>query len=160
MLESLGVQSFSLKLEGGDVVVQGWKPAEVAQPVEEKPLRWAWNLLRGKQAEPREQVKPSSTVVELRYTPQDIARLKAEGQSQRDAVAGAAEAHALSQILRAVGAFVDEKHGRLVAVSKHDQTITIEYESALKEHRSEVFTVATFYDFWVHMYLRRKDRSE
>jgi hypothetical protein len=39
------------------------------------------------------------------------------------------------------------------------QDISIEYESALKRNLAEKFTVASLYDFWVKMYLRRRDRS-
>jgi hypothetical protein len=67
-------------------------------------------------------------------------------------------AHTLSQILRAVGAFVDQKQGRLLAVTKEGQEISVEYESALKRRLTEKFTVASLYDFWVKMYLRRSGR--
>ena len=39
------------------------------------------------------------------------------------------------------------------------QDITIEYESALKQNMTEKFTVATLYDYWVKMYLKRRQRS-
>ena len=81
-----------------------------------------------------------------------------EGQSKRTGAPGSPEAHTLSQILRAVGAFVDQKQGRLLAVTKDGQEISIEYESALKRDLTEKFTVASLYDYWVKMYLRRRDR--
>ena len=81
-----------------------------------------------------------------------------EAQGRRQAARGNSEAHALSQILRAVGAFVDQKQGRLLSVTKSGQDISIEYQSALKGNLTEKFTVATLYDFWVKMYLRRRER--
>ena len=94
----------------------------------------------------------------MHYTHDDIARMDNEGQSKRTGAPGSPEAHTLSQILRAVGAFVDQKQGRLLGVSKEGQDISIEYESALKHDLVEKFTIASLYDYWVKMYLRRRDR--
>jgi len=85
--------------------------------------------------------------------------METEGQSRRQGAGGRPEAHALSQVLRAVGAFVDQKQGRLTSVKMASQDITIEYESALKQNVTEKFTVATLYDYWVKMYLKRRQRS-
>jgi hypothetical protein len=146
-------------MDGDDFFVQGRKRTEAPKTVQDTSLRSIWQLMRGKQAVPQEEAKPSPTAVEMRYTPDDIARLDAEELSSRKASAGNAEAHSLSQILRAVGAFVDQKGGRFLAVKKEDLTITIEYESALKRKISEELTVASLYDFWVRMYKRRTPRS-
>jgi hypothetical protein len=54
---------------------------------------------------------------------------------------------------------VDQKQGRLLGVTKESQDITIEYESALKRDTTEKFTVASLYDYWVKMYLRRRQRE-
>jgi hypothetical protein len=81
-----------------------------------------------------------------------------EAQTRRQGARGSSEAHTLSQILRAIGAFVDQKQGRLLSVTKDGQDISIEYESALKRNLTEKFTVASLYDFWVKMYLRRRER--
>src|SRR5439155_26305004 len=72
----------------------------------------------------------------------------------------APEVNTLSKILRACGAFVDQKEGRMLAVKKEDQNITIDYESAMKRKISEQFTVASLYDYWVKMYLKRRTRSQ
>ena len=85
--------------------------------------------------------------------------METEGQSRRQGAGGRPEAHALSQVLRAVGAFVDQKQGRLTSVKMASQDITIEYESALKQNVTEKFTIATLYDYWVKMYLKRRQRS-
>jgi hypothetical protein len=160
MLEALGVQSFILTVEGDDFSVRGKKPADPARPNQEKSLRAMWQLLRGAKPSQEESLSltPSSGVVELRYTPDDIARMEAEGRAKRKASSGAPEAHALSQILRAVGAFVDQKEGRFLSVKKEEQNITIEYETAVNRKVSEPFTVASLYDYWVRMYLKRRGR--
>jgi hypothetical protein len=98
-------------------------------------------------------------VLELHYTHEDIERMDTEAQRKRQDIGGSPEAHTLSQILRAVGAFVDQKQGRLLGVTKEAQDITIEYESPLKRSMTEKFTVASLYDYWVKMYLRRRQRE-
>jgi hypothetical protein len=159
MLEPLQLESFSLKLEEGNVSVQAEKRAERSAPAAEVSLRVTWQLFRRKKSDPASEPQPSSGLLELHYTPEDIARMETEGQSRRQGAGGRPEAHALSQVLRAVGAFVDQKQGRLTSVKMASQDITIEYESALKQNVTEKFTLATLYDYWVKMYLKRRQRS-
>lgn len=159
MLEPLQLESFSLKLEEGNVSVQAQKRAERSPPAAEVSLRVTWQLFRRKKSDSASEPQPSSGLLELHYTPEDIARMETEGQSRRQGAGGRPEAHALSQVLRAVGAFVDQKQGRLTSVKMGGQDITIEYESALKQNMTEKFTVATLYDYWVKMYLKRRQRS-
>jgi hypothetical protein len=79
-----------------------------------------------------------------------------EEQSKRKEAGGTPEAHALSQLLRAAGGYVDQKGGKLLEVRKANDEVTIEYESALRKKMTEQFTVSALYDYWVKMYLRRK----
>jgi len=72
---------------------------------------------------------------------------------------GRPEAHAVSQLLRAVGGVIDQKQGRLISVTKEGQEFTVEFESTSRQNIVEKFTSATLYDFWVRMYLRRSSRS-
>lgn len=162
MLEGLGVDSFSLEVEGDDFVVRGRRPHE---PPTKTPEVWTfrvlWQLIRGKRPGPQSAAAPSSGVLELHYTADDIARMERAGREKRSAApSGTPEAHALSQILRALGDFVDQKQGRLLAIRKEDQALTVDYESALKRNMSEELTVSTLYDHWVRMYLKRSQRTE
>ena len=156
VLESLGVQSFVLTVEGDDFSVRGHKP----RSNEKKALRSIWNLFSGKESCSGGKPTPSSDVVELRYTHDDIARLEEEAKGKRNASAsgGTPEPNAISQILRASGAFLDLKEGRLLAIKKTDETVTVEYQSYRNEKVSDQFTVASLYDFYVNMYLKRRDR--
>lgn len=159
ILEPLQLESFSLKIEEGGVSVQAQKREQRVQPAAEISLRVTWQLFRRKKTAAAAEPQPSSGVLELHYTREDIARMESEGQSRRQAAGGQPEAHALSQILRAVGAFVDQKQGRLTSIKMAGQDITIEYESALRQNLTEKFTVATLYDYWVKMYLKRRQRN-
>lgn len=162
MLEPMQLETFSLRIESGSVAVRGEKKREAQQTPpqpQEISLRVVWQALRRKKAEPVAAPQPSYGVLELHYTAQDIARADTEGQAQRKAAGGTPEAHRLSQILRAVGGYVDQKGGRLTAVTKGREEITVEYDSALNKKMIEQFTVASLYDYWVKMYMRRKQRS-
>jgi hypothetical protein len=155
MLEPLQIESFSLKVEDSGVAVYAEKRDA---PPPNVSLKVSWQIFRRKKAETAQETQPSSGTLEIHYTHEDIARMDSEGQSKRTGAPGSPEAHNLSQILRAVGAFVDQKQGRLLAVSKDGQDISIAYESALKRELTEKFTVASLYDYWVKMYLRRRGR--
>jgi len=157
MLEPLQIESFSLKVQDRGVSVYANKH-EIPQPAPNVSLKVSWQIFSRKKAEPAQEPQPSSGVLEIHYSNEDIARTDTEGQSKRTGAPGSPEAHTLSQILRAVGAFVDQKQGRLLGVIKDGQDISIEYESALKRDMREKFTVASLYDYWVKMYLRRRDR--
>jgi hypothetical protein len=157
MLEPLQIESLSLRVDEGGVSVRAQKRETPAPPAGEVSLRVTWQLFRRKKPEPEAQ--PSSGTLELRYTQDDIARMDTEGQTKRKGGGGSPEAHTLSQILRAVGAFVDQKQGRLLGVTIEGQDIAIEYDSALKRTLVEKFTVASLYDYWVKMYLRRRARD-
>lgn len=158
MLEPLQIESFSLKVEDGGVAVFADK-RETRQPAQNVSLKVSWQIFRRKKAETEPEPQPSSGSLEIHYSHDDIARMETEGQGKRTGAPGSPEAHTLSQILRAVGAFVDQKQGRLLSVAKDGQDITIEYESALKRASTEKFTVASLYDYWVKMYLRRRERT-
>ena len=159
MLEPLQIESFSLKVEDSGVSVHAQKREEARAQPPGVSLRVTWQIFRRKKTERENDPQPSSGALEVYYTRDDIARMDTEARGRRQGAGGRPEAHTLSQILRAVGAFVDQKQGRLVGVSMDGQEISIEYESALKRNLTEKFTVASLYDFWVKMYLRRRDRS-
>lgn len=158
MLEAVELVSFTLKFDDADVYVSGRKGKEPAPaPVREMSLRVVWHALRRKRAvEPGMELQPSSGVIELRYTAEDIERMDAQERSKRTGGGGTPEPHALSQILRAVGGYVDQKGGRLLEIKKTNDEITVEYETALRKKMTETFTPAGLYDYWVKMYLRRK----
>ncbi|MGH7783013.1 MAG: hypothetical protein ACREO5_04130 [Candidatus Binatia bacterium] len=122
--------------------------------MEELPLRGFWQLFRGGRKEDQAQERDAWETVELRYTPDDLVQLEDDGRSVRGTGAGL-DAHSQSQIVRAVGAIIDQKEGRLLTLNKQDQKITVEYESRLKQRISEDFTVSSLYDYWVRMYLKR-----
>lgn len=160
ILESLSIDGFTLRVEDAGVSIRGQKPEPRKEPAPPQAisLRVVWQSLRGKKQDSVAEPQPSSGILELHYTHEDIGRVDDEAKSRRVEAGGRPEAHALSQILRAVGGVVDQKQGRLISVTKEGPEITVEYETALKQKIVEKFTAATLYDFWVRMYLRRSSR--
>jgi hypothetical protein len=158
MLEPLQIESFSLKVEDRGIAVFAEKHETAQAPAPDVSLKVSWQIFRRKKAEPAQDPQPSSGTLEIHYTHEEIARMDIAGQSKRTGEVGSPEPHTLSQILRAVGAFVDQKQGRLLGITKDGQDISIEYESALSRNLTEKFTVASLYDYWVKMYLRRRQR--
>jgi hypothetical protein len=151
------MESFSVTIEGSDIVVRGHQPMKPQEASLGLSLKSLWRLLAGGDSEP---APPQPfAAVELRYTPAEVVRLDAERKNQRRSSAGAPEPHSLSQILRAAGSFVDQKEGRLLAVTKEGPKINLVYESAAKSMLSEQFSVSELYDFWVKMYLKRAQRA-
>ena len=159
VLEALKVESFSLTIESTGVHVIAQKKTEKQSAEPELSLRVAWQSLRRQKAEAARGPEATSGVLELHYSQSDIERIDSEERSKRTGKGVGSEAHALPEVLRAVGGYVDQKGGQVLAVKKENQDVTIEYASALKKNIVEQFTLASLYDYWVKMYMRRKQRS-
>ena len=159
MLEALKVESFSLTIESTGVHVIAQQKPETQSSAQELALGVGWQPFRRQKAEPVGEAEPAAQVLELHYSPSDIERIDTEEQAKRKGQGFRSEAHSLPEILRAVGGYVDQKGGQVFVVKKENQEVTIEYESALKKKIVEQFAVAALYDYWVRMYMRRKQRS-
>ena len=157
-LESQRIETFTITIEGEDVLVEGRKRKEPESEI--KPLRGLWQLLRGGMKEADLAGQSTWETVAERYTPADLKLMEEAARVNRGTSGGTADAHSPSQILRAVGDFVDQKEGRFLSASKEGQSVTIKYESASKRIVSEEFTVSSLYDYWVRMYLKRSGRPE
>ena len=152
-LESLQIESFSLTMDGDAVAVRGRKRRD--QTVDKLSPRGFWQLFRSSRADEIDEWE----AVELRYTPEQLSHMDEEGRSKRGDLSSP-NAHSVSQIVRAVGALVDQKQARLVSLRKDQEKIEIQYESPLKGRTTEDFSVATLYEYWVRMYLKRSSRLE
>ena len=106
------------------------------------------------------QVPPAATPVTLHYTPRDIEELKPQGLEKRGQSLEGGDFFTLSQTLRAVGGYVDQKKARLVRLSnndcpKADAVFRIEYETRERERVVEDRSGSAIYDLCVNMYKRR-----
>ena len=158
-LEPLQIESFTLRVENEEIFIRAQK-REVRHPTPvSSAVPSVWDIFHRKKINASPAPQPASRVVELRYSYDDIVRMDSEGVARRVATGGKPDPGALSQMLRAVGAFVNQKQGRLLGVTMEGHDIAIDYESALKQKTTEKYTVASLYDYWVKMYLRRRERS-
>ena len=158
-LEPLQVESFTLRIENEEILISAQKREARHPPPVNSTIHSVWELFHRKKIDDSPAPLPASRVVEFRYSYDDIVRMDSEGVSKRIATGGKPDPGALSQLLRAVGAFVDQKQGRLLGVTMEDHDFAIEYESALKQKFTAQHTVASLYDYWVKMYLHRRGRS-
>lgn len=99
-----------------------------------------------------------SAAAERVYTPIDVKRMEHAGQARREKD-GMPDPHSLATALRILGAYIDDKEGRLMDVSSQEQSITIRYETSRREPCTEEFTPASIQALFAAMYLRRSDQA-
>lgn len=158
--EALGIEILDLEIDGKNYVVRG--KIGGSQPVDlplgrslRDLLGKAWSVLGV-----RARTQPSPSLLELRFSQQDIERLDSEGSAKRRNPSGMPNAYSLSQILRGSGSYVDHKpETRLVGVAVRDGQVSLLYETSQGERRVEQVRVDFLYEHWVTMYLRRANRS-
>jgi hypothetical protein len=104
---------------------------------------------------------PYVAIVELRFSIENITILDREGQARRRQSNKEIRFDSLSEILRAVGEYIDNKRGYLRRVSNSssssfdDPGVEIEYESRAGDVRSETLAMSFIREAVVHMYKRR-----
>src|SRR5512132_2745712 len=96
ILESLRIDNFNLRVEDAGVSVRGQppEPSKDPAPPQAMSLRVVWQSLRGKKPAPIDEPQPSSGILELNYTHEDISRVDDEAKSRRIDAGGRPEAHA------------------------------------------------------------------
>ena len=155
-LETLGMERFTVRLAADGYRVTGTKRYQ--PPAEAQTAKKLWQRIRRGANSAGTAPQPFEPV-ELHFSVQDLAGIDIGAKQKRSGTPGSSDAHSLSQVFRAVGAIVEQKQGRFLAVIKEGQEIVIEYESVSKRNTVEKFTLSSLYDYWVKMYLRRRDRS-
>ena len=168
-LEPLEIQDFDLEIDGYTYTVRGQSATKKARTDTKRrglrnALRNAWDRFEakslGQETMPDELSSPF-LVLELHFGPDDIDRLERQGRAARRSDSkGATNPNKLSQILRAVGAYVNRKSVRLLKVSKRQDWVSVEYETAVGKSAVENFRTTDLYDFWVHLYKQRKTPDE
>lgn len=166
-LETLNLQSFELEPIGEDFFVRGSlikSDVDLGhEAVSAATLKVIWGKFPA--AAPKnqkEQNEGSATVVspiELQYTNKDVERLEQEGQSRRIDSNRMPDSASLSQVMRCVGAYLNQKPARLVKLWRNPDSVSIEYETSLGSKLKETLVVGELYDLWVRMYMQRAERS-
>jgi hypothetical protein len=150
--EAAKLETFELEKVGSDYVLRG-KPSPV--DTELPPVQSGW-LPWKKSPSP---VSPGPAPPhELRYTPDDIRRLDAEGRSRRSGRQAMPDAYAPSQILRAAGAYLDRKRAKLLRLSRREHTLELRYETAAGTAEEDL-PVSYLYDLTIRLYKNRDERK-
>ena len=158
-LEALHVKAFDIEKQDQNYIV--WVRNGAFRPERPPPRKLARRLLdtiRMKvQGEPatQEENPTAPWVNQLRYTPEDIHELEQKGQARRTEPNRTPDGHSLSQLLRALGGYVNRKAFRLLAISWREDLVSIVYETTPDRRELDDFRLDSIYDLWVHMYLRR-----
>jgi hypothetical protein len=166
-LETLNIQNFEMEPAGDAFLVRGAKAAgngdSHGERVSSDKLRSIWGNVVGMSVAVTTgrgaKRETSASSVELHYTAKDIERLEQEGRSRRVDPHRTADATCLSQLLRCIGAYLNQKRARLVRVSRDDNVLSVEYETSLGSPMKENLGVPDLYDLWVRMYLQRASRN-
>jgi hypothetical protein len=161
-LETLNIQSFEMEPVGEDFFVRGNVPVTSAV-TNDKLRRTIWGKLPsesgGKGKDGNATNLKVDSPVELLYEVKDIERLEEEGRSRRINPHGTANPSSLSQVLRCIGAYLNQKRARLLKLSREAESVCIEYETSLGTNMKEMLSLSDLYDLWVRMYLQRAQRT-
>jgi hypothetical protein len=95
-----------------------------------------------------------------RYTPEDIVSLEREGRAKRSDPLRTPDFSSISQILRAIGYYIDRKDGYLLEISKAlpsraGRMLRIQYKTAMANRIKEEFSASDVYALCVRMYKNR-----
>ncbi|MGH7931242.1 MAG: hypothetical protein ACREQV_26020, partial [Candidatus Binatia bacterium] len=168
-LEVLDIQDFEMEPAGDDFYVRGNIPMAakkefLSDQCSADELRAIWGALPSASDEFRDkQARADLSMlsrIELCYTVQDVERLEEEGRSRRGNSQKNADASSLSQVLRCVGAYLNQKRARLCKISREIDYVAIEYETSLGSRMKETLGLKDLYDLWVRMYLQRSERTQ
>ena len=166
-LEILKMGSFQLEPDGDDFVVRGKVTVRGGgsdvEKAESRNLRFSWGIGRDRKAsDVALEASPAPVIVnqlDLCYTLKDVDRLDQKGQARRGETQGVASAPSLSQLLRTIGAYLDEKPARLVKISKDGESVTVVYETIAGIKFEEKLAVADLHDLGAQLSMKRGRRE-
>jgi len=159
-LEVLNIQDFEMDLERENYFVRGWmsnNALESSNNAEQLEAVWGgWQT--GGEIDANDERRAALSRIELCYTALDVERLEKEGRLRRGHADEIAGASSLSQVLRSIGGYLDQKRARLCKITRQFECMTIEYETSLGSTMKESLPLKDLYDLWVRMYLQRSTR--
>jgi hypothetical protein len=144
-LERMNIQSFEVEPVGEEFIIRGAVPG----------ASQGWSLYS-----PRVQSDSRAlTQIELRYSLREIDLLEKAGCSRRGDLGKPADASSLSQVLRSIGGYLEQRCAHLLKVTRAVDCVAVEYETSLGSKMTETFALGDLYDLWVRMYLQRQGRT-
>jgi hypothetical protein len=166
-LEVLKIEGFEMEVSGADFFVRGNVPMAhcrlLIDQCSAEQLRTIWGSLprQGDALGKRRWLSDPNSLsrIELCYTAEDVERLDEEGRSRRGKSESVGDAWSLSQILRSIGAYLNQKRARLSKITRESDSIVVEYETSVGSKMKENLASKDLYDLWVRMYLQRAERT-
>ncbi len=159
-LETLEVKSFDLEVSDNHYVVRGEckKPMTADAPkssLKKSFLNLVLNVTKKRTA--RTAGSPPFHFTGLRFTRTDIELLDRKGKVLRTNFEGSApNPHRQSQMLRTVGAYLDQDGCRLVKMSWRDGFLKLWYINRHGFESKDILSPLALYDWWVHQYKQRR----
>ena len=158
-LETLNIQSFEMEPVGDDFFVRGNVPVTSPSPQLRRTIWGEFPSENGEKGEDNATEVKVDSPVELLYELKDIERLEERGRARRINPHGTANPTSLSQVLRCIGAYLNQKRARLLKLSREAESVLVEYETSLGTHMKEMLSLSDLYDLWVRMYVQRAERT-
>lgn len=152
-LASLGVKAFELRRDGANYVVRVTSQKNTRKRFKDILETAALRVLGFFSLNRR-----ANTAPELVYTPDHLVRLDRHERQKRNG-GHKPDPHSLPQALRAIGAYVEQKHGRLVEIRRVETVITVTYETPQAGCVTEEFTPPSLYSLFVRRYFKRNERD-
>lgn len=146
-LEGRPLEQFDLERVDGGFVIRGIERPQAPRGLFRRRLR----------------LMPQNTVplsLEFRYSEDDLLALERAGQTRRKDPNRTPDFYGLSQMLRTVGAYIDRRALQFVKLSRDGPKLTLEFEERNGGQRIEDHSIPSFYNSFVHMYLRRRPRTD
>ena len=160
MLEDLRIESFAVRPDRHGFVIRDRTRNRAQVTPRERAFLAKLHLRHGGDSLDKEDALwLAEGVFEWHVTEGDVERFEREGRAKRRGGDRAPDSHSVSQVLRVIGAILDQKRGKMSYVSKDEQAVTIEYEHSGGRVGTEQYDVPTLYDFWVRMYKKRTARN-
>lgn len=163
-LEILNIQNFEMEPAGDDFYISGSVPVTANDDILSSRYNSAsvWGALPGR-GDQLWSGKGSNLIsfsrIDLCYTVQDVQRLEKEGRARRGSSQDSADASSLSQVLRSIGAYLNQKRASLCKISREADSLAVEFKTSMGSRIKETLTLKDLYDLWVRMYLQRSERS-
>jgi hypothetical protein len=154
-LEAHEVSSVELEVESGVYFVRG--KATVAQPAQPSISKLIRDFVFGADSAPKAK---DIEDISLRYTANEIKQLDDEARALRKDPSKTPDPHSLSQVLRGAGSYLDNKRTSLVGISIKGRWVTLRYRTAEGSLEQAKQDIEYFFNYWVKMYMRRKNRSK
>ncbi len=92
----------------------------------------------------------------LSYELQDIEQLERQGKGQRLRPNRLPDFYALSNVLRTLGAYLDDQGAELIELHKKPLTLMLLYRNRDGHPAVEERSIASFYDYFIKLHGRRK----